>query len=245
MKKYIFSVAVLSLAFITRTHAAVLVFGDEDLLGTGGYGGSDPTVGATLQGLAPGAVTYSSLIAAHSFPFAPSVGDYPGTDQIYVGSTQTGTHDGYAGSAQRISGPQIITLNYSSLVAPGFQISTFTLGIAADDFQNTVFGQPFSASINGVVNATLTAALNSLNQTGPLTQFLTIGIDPTTLAGNGILTLTINEGGDGGDGWAVDYLTTGVTTTPVPEPAPSLLLAFGAVALAGYQNKFSRRNRPQ
>jgi hypothetical protein len=38
-----------------------------------------------------------------------------------------------------------------------------------------------------------------------------------------VLTLSIDQGGDGGDGWALDYLTVGVTTqqTPtstVPEP---------------------------
>jgi hypothetical protein len=28
-----------------------------------------------------------------------------------------------------------------------------------------------------------------------------------------VLTLTIDDGGDGGDGWAIDFLTVAVTTS--------------------------------
>ena len=35
-------------------------------------------------------------------------------------------------------------LDYSSLVPSGKPITSFTLGIAADDFQYPVFGQPFT-----------------------------------------------------------------------------------------------------
>ena len=41
---------------------------------------------------------------------------------------------------------------------------------------------------------------------------MTIGIDPSTLLSSNILTLSIDEGGDGGDGYAVDFLTVGVVT---------------------------------
>lgn len=96
-----------------------------------------------------------------------------------------------------------------------------------------MFGQLFTASINGADYPALTAALNSLNQTGPITQFFSIGIDRAALTGNHQLTLAINQLGDGGDGWAVDFLTVGVTTSngslsPVPEPA-----AAGAFTLIG------------
>ena len=226
---------------LVTANAGVQFYGDENLLGTGTYS-SDPTAGATLQGLAPGAVTYASLSFAHGYPFSPAPGEYPGTDQIYVGSNQTGAHDGYSTSPQRIAGPQVITLDYSSLVPAGYQVSSFTLGIAADDFQFPSIGNPFTASINGTVNTALTTALNSLNQSGPLTQFLTVGIDPATLAANNVLTLSINEGGDGGDGWAVDFLTSGVTTTPVPEPSTVALVAVGAVVLGGIRRQTGRRS---
>ena len=240
------TVTVLSWVFVTASSAA-LVFGDQDALGTGAYGANDPTAGATLQGLAPGVVTLASLVTGHSFPFTPGAGDFPGTDQIYVGSTQTGGHDGYSGASGRLNGPQVLTLDYSSLIPSGSQITTFTLGIAADDFQFPAFGQPFTASINGAVNSALTTELNALNQTGPVTQFFTIGIDPTILAMNHVLTLAIDQGGDGGDGWAVDFLTTGVTTrsmSPVPEPATtSAWAALGILALVGFRLRSNWRGR--
>jgi hypothetical protein len=70
--------------------------------------------------------------------------------------------------------------------------------------------------VNGVTNTALTAALNALNQTGPYEQFLTIGISPSVLLPGDVLTLSIDEGGTGGDGWAIDFLTIGITTSPAP-----------------------------
>jgi len=216
-------------------YAGTLTFGDMDCLGQGCYGVTDPTTGATLQGLAPNTITLASSFFGHGFPFSPSIGDFAGTDTIFVGSTQTGFHDGYSVSAERVNGPQVFTLDYSSLIGPGQSLSTLTLGIAADDFQFPVFGQPFTASVNGSVSAALTTQLNALNQSGPVVQFFTIGLDPTVDTGNRILTLSINEGGDGGDGWAVDYLTIGATTTSsVPEPNTILFLASGLAGLAGF-----------
>ena len=215
-------------------HAGVLTFGDMDCLGQGCYGTLDPTAGATLQGLAPGSVTLASTFFAHDYPFTPDTGDFPGTDTIYVGSVQTGAHDGYSASYGRVNGPQVFTLDYSSLVGSGQSLSTLTLGIAADDFQFLAYGQPFTATVNGVVDAALTAQLNAFNQSGPLVQFFTIGIDPAIDPGTHVLTLSIDEGGDGGDGWAVDYLTVGATTseTTVPEPSTLAMLALGLGGMA-------------
>src|ERR1700722_14336874 len=126
-------------------HAAgVSFFGNENVLNSGATYPSDPTAGVTLNGLAPGVSTLSTLIFPHSFPFSPSAGDFPGTDQIYVGSVQTAAHDGYSNTAQRINGPDVLTMNYGSLVPTGHTITTLTLGIATDDFQFPVFGQPFT-----------------------------------------------------------------------------------------------------
>jgi PEP-CTERM motif len=207
--------------------AAVQFYGDENVLNTGTYP-SDPTAGATLEGLVPGDVTAATLIQPHVYPFTPDVGDYPGTDQIYVGSVQTGSHDGYSISPERINGPQNISLDYGDLVPAGQSIQTFTLGIAYDDFQFPAFGNPFTVTVNGQVNATLTSVANSLNEGGPLVQFITAGLDPSILNPSNILSLSIDEGGDGGDGWAIDYLTVGVTT--VPEPASFALLGVAAIA---------------
>lgn len=233
------------IAGASTAHAGVQVFGTEDCLGTGCYGTSDPTAGATTQGLAPGVVTNATNSYGHSFPFSPSAGDFPGTDQIYVGSVQTAEHDGYSASPERINGPDVMTMNYSSLIGAGQQVSTLTLGIAADDFQFPVFGQPFIVTLNGMPAPALTAALESLNETGPVVHFLTVGLSSALDDPSHTLTLSIDEGGDGGDGWAVDFLTVGVTTvaSEVPEPSTWSMMLAGLGGLAAAVRRSRRGNR--
>ncbi|HUB25549.1 MAG TPA: PEP-CTERM sorting domain-containing protein [Tepidisphaeraceae bacterium] len=209
--------------------AGVELYGTEDVLNSGATYASDPTAGATLIGLAPGVVTAASLVTPHSFPFTPTAGDFPGTDQIYVGSVQTGADDGYSSTAQRLNGPDVLALDYSALVPAGQTISSFTLGIALDDFQFPVFGQPFTVSLNGVPNSDLTSLVETPNETGPVVQFYSIGLDPSLLLPSNVATLSIDEGGNGGDGYAIDYLTVGVTT--VPEPMSAGALAAGGACL--------------
>jgi hypothetical protein len=200
--------------------AGVITFGTEDCLGTGCYGASDPTAGAALIGLAPDVVTDASATYGHIFPFTPSAGDFPGTDQIYVGGVQTGAHD-------------VMTMDYSSLLGAGQSVTSLTLGIAADDFQFPLFGQPFTVTLDGSPDPALTAKLVSLNQSGPQVHFFTIGLDPAVANASHTLTLSIDEGGDGGDGWAVDFLTLGVETAAAgtPEPGTTALIAIGVLGL--------------
>lgn len=214
MKNYVCVVAVL--AGSVSSFAGVLEYGDRDMCNTGAYG-TDPTAGATLNGLAVGATSLGINIYGHGFPFSPA-SDFAGTDQIFVGSTQSGFHDGYSSYSGRTPGPQVVSMDYSSLVT-GAGIQSLTLGFMADDFQNAVFGQPFTARIDGVVNDALTALLNSLDQTGPVLQFVSVGVDVSTLDPSHVLTLTIDQAGDGGDGWAIDFLTIGVTEVPAPGTA--------------------------
>jgi hypothetical protein len=211
--------------------AGVITYGDEDCLNQGCYMGSDPTAGATLQGLAPNVVTLASNSFAHPYPFSPS-GDFPGTDQIFVGSVQTGSHDGYSSASQRINGPAVFSLDYSSLVGAGQTVISITLGIAADDFQFPSIGNPFTATVNGSVNAAISNQLNSFNLSGPVVQFFTTGLNPAIDNANHVLTLSIDEGGDGGDGYAVDFLTIGVATSPAgsaPEGSTMTLVGAGAL----------------
>jgi hypothetical protein len=118
-------------------------------------------------------------------------------------------------------------------VGAGQSVTALTLGIAADDFQFPAFGQPFTATVNGVSDAALTVELESLSEGGPQVHFFTVGLDPALDNAGHTLTLSIDEGGDGGDGWAVDFLTLGVetTTTATPEPGSAALM-MGVLCVA-------------
>lgn len=232
-----------SQAQVTTIAPGVLEYGDEDQGGAGPYSGGfnpvgfDPKTGAVLSGLAPGAFTQGAQSGGHDeFKTRPTAGDFAGTDTIHVGSTFTTlAHDGYAGQYLNgiagVKGPDTFALDYSSLLPAGSTLQTLTLGIAADDFQHPEYGQPFTASINGVVNTALSNKLNNLTLTDPSDLFFTFGVDPALLTSSNILNLSIDEGGDGGDGYAVDFLTVGVTSSPVPEASTTasfgLLLALG------------------
>jgi MYXO-CTERM domain-containing protein len=200
-----------------------------DCLEQGCYGALDPRAGASLEGLADGVVTQATNVFGHGFGFSP-VADFAGTDQIYVGSVQTGAHDGYSVFAGRINGPQVFVLDYSSLIT-GSQILSITLGIAADDFQAPSLGQPYIVLLNGGSAPALSGAINALDFGGPAVHFFSIGLDPALDNPSHTLTLSIDQGGDGGDGWAVDFLTVGVTTN-APEPATEGVLGAGLVGLA-------------
>jgi hypothetical protein len=215
-------------------------YGNENLLGAGTYP-SDPKSGATLVGLAPGVVTDSTGTFGHGFPFSPGSGDFPGTDQIYVGQVQTGAHDGYSVSPQRINGPMVLTMDYSGLVPAGQKVTTLTLGLGSDDFQFPAFGQPFIATINGQSATALTTKLNSLNEGGPVEHFFTIGLDPSQLLPSNVLTVSIDEGGDGGDGFAMDFATIGLTTAAIPEPSGlALMCVCGAAVVVSRWRKTGR-----
>lgn len=203
----------------TPTSGATITFGDRDCLNLNCYGTADPTAGATLLGLSPGVVSNASSSFVHAFPISPAAGDLGGTDQVFVGSMLTVVDDGYAAFAGRVNGPQIFVLDYSSLIPGGRALDTLTLGIATDDFQFPFYGQPFTARVNGVDNAELTAQLNAIQGGGPRVQFFTIGLSPSVDSGTHTLVLSIDEGGNGGDGWAVDFITIGATTRAAG-PAP-------------------------
>ena len=77
--------AIAVLAMTAPLPAQVLTFGTEDCLGTGCYGMSDPTAGATLIGLAPDSVTLATMSFGHGYPFSPSAGDFAGGEQADEG----------------------------------------------------------------------------------------------------------------------------------------------------------------
>ena len=181
----------------------------------------------------------------------------PEPTTIHVGSTfTTQAHDGYAGQylfapspGHVVKGPDNFSLDYSSLLPAGQTLQTLTLGIELDDFQYAKYGNPFTATINGVASPEIDSILNKVVLTDPSSQFYTFGIDPALLNGSNVLNLSIDEGGDGGDGYAVDFLTVGVTTNEAPVPEASttvslgLLLALGLGGLAVTARKRELRKR--
>jgi len=225
-----------SQAKLDPSYSQIKEYGTEDQIGTGPYA-VDPKIGASLWGLTPGAVSDGTQSAGHTqFVPDPSPGDFAGTDTIHVGSGFTNlAHDGYSyqflSTGKGVKGPDIFSLDYSSLLPEGQTVQTLTLGIAADDFQAPEYGQPFTATINGTLSPGLTAKLNNLTLTDPSDLFFTFGVDPALLTSDNILKLSIDEGGDGGDGYAVDFLTVGVTSTAAT-PATSVPEATSAVSLS-------------
>ena len=91
--------------------------------------------------------------------------------------------------------------------------------------------------MNGHIVVDLINELNGLVQTGPEVQFFSIGLDPGLLESSNILTLTIDQAGDGRDGWAIDFLTVGVTSSPVPLPPALGLFAMAAISALGLSRR--------
>jgi len=234
MRLLLFMCFTATLFMSANLSASVIVYGTEDCLTTGCYGAADPTAGATLSGLAAGANSSATTSYGHGYPFSPTAGDFPGTDQIYVGATQTTSHDGYSSYSGRIPGPLVLTLNYSSAVPAGQTVQGLTLGLALDDFQQPVFGDPYTVSIDGVTNSAITSFVNGVNETGPVVQFFTFGLDPSVDNSTHTITVSIAEGGDGGDGFAVDFATLGVTTSgtsTIPEPPTNTAAGVAMMSL--------------
>jgi hypothetical protein len=149
-----------------------------------------------------------------------------------VGSVQTASHDGYATFSGRLIGPLVLTLDYSSLVPAGQKVTSLTLGLGTDDFQSPAFGQPFIATNNGQAASFLSDKLSFLDDTGPAEHFFTIGISPSRLLSTNVLTVSIDEGGDG---FAMDFATVGVITaiSAVPEPSALAFACLSVVAVIG------------
>lgn len=230
-----------SLASVTFAGPAnVQTYGDVDQLNQGSYP-EDPTTGASTFGLAANQITFATNSYFHgNWPFTPEPDDLPGTDTMYAGAFPYAGGDGYSNSSGHINGIQEITIDYGAQVPEGHTITSFTLGIAADDFQFQIFGNPYTAVINNAQVPALSDVLNAFDQTGPLVRFFTIGLDVNTLRPDHTLTLLIRQAAGGargdanvGDGWAIDFLTVGLETVPTPGVA-SLV---GLAAVTGFRRR--------
>jgi hypothetical protein len=191
------------IATLVNDAAGIAVFGSEGFFGQQYPAKANPYEGTALTGLAPNVSTVAISKFVAPATFAPIATDYPGTDQIYVGSNEIP-------GADQLVGPQVITLDYSALTKLSHPIKTFTLGIATDGFEDPTTNIPYTVSINGVVNTTLTSILNNLNDADRVEQFVSIGIDPAQLSASKVLTISIDSPGNDVSGWAVDFLTVGI-----------------------------------
>jgi hypothetical protein len=183
--------------------SGIAIYGTENFFGQGYPAKANPYEGATLTGLAANASTVAISKFVAPTTFAPTTSDYPGTNQIYVGSDQTP-------GVNQVAGPQVFSLDYSALTKLSRPIKTFTLGIATDGFENPTTNIPYTVSINGVVNTALTSILNNLNDADRVEQYVSIGIDPAQLLASKVLTISIDSPGNDVSGWAVNFLTVGI-----------------------------------
>lgn len=206
--------------------ANVVVFGDLDRVGNGTYLTS-PWDTAALFGLTAGQTSAGPVFPAAG-PTPPNQADFQRTDRVLKGTGSA--QDGYANAMNNpLSGAHTFTLDYTAALQGGTAVDTLTIGVMLIDVQPSASAQ-YTLNVNGSASAftNITGVVNGLDQAGQAGQFLSFGVPLDVLALNpsaNTLNFTIDQG-VGGDGFAVDFLTVGVT--PVPEPAGLLLVGLAA-----------------
>jgi outer membrane protein OmpA-like peptidoglycan-associated protein len=179
--------------------ALVVRVGDIDNLGFGWPDGYDPFSGRSGD--------------THPWPFEPAAGDAPGTDRIMVGSgvrypldPDVPDGDGYHDATARpANAPQPIAIPMGDV--PAFRRALVQMFV--DDFQAPRWGAGFQVSINGTRIPAMEAALNALDQTGPIGKLLTMAVPAEfhALLRAGSVTLLVDDPSTGArDGYAIDFL---------------------------------------
>jgi OmpA-OmpF porin, OOP family len=159
--------------------------GDINNLGFGWPQGFDPFSGNSTP--------------PHVFPWTPPPGSPPGTDRIMMGSavtekdTWSGDHDGYSQRTHREDTmPQPVTLAIGALPE---KIDAVLFQIFVDDFQAPVFHSHFQVTLNGTRIPSFEAAINSLEQTGPIGKLVSLRLLPEywPLLRSGNVSLLIDD----------------------------------------------------
>jgi outer membrane protein OmpA-like peptidoglycan-associated protein len=173
--------------------------GDINNLGFGWPQGFDPFSGESTP--------------PHPFPWTPPPGSPPGTDRIMMGSAVTEqdershAHDGYSQLTHREDTmPQPITLAMGALPD---KIDAVLFQIFVDDFQAPVFHAHFQVSLNGTRIPSFEAAVNSLEQTGPIGKLVSLRLLPEywPLLRSGNVSLLIDDPTTHvPDGYAIDFV---------------------------------------
>ena len=187
--------------------------GDINNLGFGWPDGFDPFSGKSTPG--------------HGYPWDPRPGAPDGTDRILMGSvvnkhdTDTRARDGYSGWAienRAASTPVPVTLNVGAL-PPG--VKTVLVQMFLDDFQSKVWGSHFLVSINGTRIPSFEAAVNSLEQTGPIGKLVSLKLLPEywPLLRSGSVKILIDDPTTHApDGYAIDFIRILVNPKPFKYP---------------------------
>jgi len=182
--------------------------GDINNLGFGWPDGFDP---------------FSGKSTGHSFPWDPRPGAPAGTDRIIVASVVTASdagkhsHDGYTDYAmthRASSMPAPIVLDIGALPA---KVNVVLLQMFLDDFQAPVWGSHFQIALNGTRIPSFEAAVNSLQQTGPIGKLVTFKLLPEywPLLQSGHLKVLIDDPATHiPDGYAVDFVRILVNPRP-------------------------------
>lgn len=187
--------------------------GDINNLGFGWPAAFDPFSGKSTPG--------------HGYPWDPRPGAPTGTDRILMGSVvnahdlQIHSHDGYANYAsdhRAASMPTPIVLNVGALPA---KVDVVLLQMFLDDFQAPVWGSHFQFTLNGTRIPSFEAAINSLQQTGPIGKLVTFKLLPEywPLLRSGEVKILIDDPTTHvPDGFAIDFVRILVNPHPYKYP---------------------------
>ena len=194
--------------------------GDINNLGFGWPVGFDPFSGKSTP--------------AHNFPWNPPAGAPAGTDRIMMGSAvtpkdvQSRPGDGYSRTNRADTMPAPVTLAVGALPA---KINAVILQMFLDDFQAPLFHSHFQVSLNGTRIPSFEAAVNALEQTGPIGKLVTMNLLPEywPLLRAGTVKLLIDDPTTHApDGYAIDFVRILVNPHAYQYPVTLTSLVFDA-----------------
>lgn len=187
--------------------------GDINNLGFGWPDGFDPFSGKSTPG--------------HGYPWDPRPGAPEGTDRILMGSVinqhdmDSHSRDGYSGYAwdhRAASMPVPVTLNVGALPA---KVNAVLVQMFLDDFQAPVWGSHYLVTVNGTRIPSFEAAVNSLQQTGPIGKLVSLKLLPEywPLLRSGTVKIFIDDPTTHfPDGYAIDFVRILVNPKPFKYP---------------------------
>ncbi|MEQ8175962.1 MAG: leucine-rich repeat protein [Syntrophomonadaceae bacterium] len=151
------------------------------------------------------------LTPVHGYPWTIDNRDAAGTDRIMVISSYNGNpphgQDGYTNCTTRPDNVvKPIELQYDLC---GVTVKSSVLQVFVDDFQAKVWGADYKVTVNGTRVPFIEEILNTIEQTGPVGQLITIKIPDNILSmcQSGDIKILIDDQTSGaGDGYAVDFV---------------------------------------